>query len=170
MTSALWGVQLHGLSLPELHRTRVCALKSLGRVAAGTAVGIKLTLLDKHAVADPVALATRCVVQMWAQAVWNGALQEDLMETCLAEARGAFNKKVPDASPVFLATLAGKAKTRSVEIQWGQAKNPARVLLATLWRIGWQAPSASTLRAPDGTILDLEACTEGRCKSSSPHN
>ena len=135
-TAALvYGQANMGVSPTFLHAQRVAVASSSVPGGSGD-LDLMLAVADGSAKgqADPAFSAHLLPICKWAQAVWHGWLALAALQALLKHATSR---------------LAGKERL------WSLVHGPAAAFLATAWRIGWQATSATTVVDELGVAHDL---------------
>ena len=131
---ALWGNTVNGVPPAQMHRLRLAALRSMGRVAKGTAVGLRMRCFSGGKDLDPLVCYTAQIAKAWALSVWEGQPTAALLDTCLEHSK---RKLVGRAAP------------------WSQVTDPVDAFLLSLTRIGWSVTSARFLLDAGGRTHDL---------------
>ena len=91
-------------------------------------------LLQLHGL-DPAETANAAPIATWAQTVWEKLLPKTTLQAA------------------WRAIYPGRMRMRN---PWLDIRGPFAAMIATLARLNWRAPSATTLKTDSGKMLDLE--------------
>ena len=93
--TAVWGSGVTGLADSKLHGLRVAALKSEGRLAAGTCLALKLRVMPRAVTRDPLIVHSVEVAKTWATGVTDGLLHLKAIEVVHANAVQLLGVRAP---------------------------------------------------------------------------
>lgn len=120
----LYGAETIGVSDTTLNNMRTAVASSIAYQAGGKNTDITLFAMDgAYGTTDPAFLAHSYPVQYWALAWWESWFTPEVMQVAFGEA----------------AIKLAKAKGS----WWSVVAGPAAAMLASVYRIGWEMPSAS---------------------------
>ena len=136
---AVWGTAVAGIPDGRMHRLRVAALRSEGRLPAGSTIGLRFRSFPRAAHRDPMIIGTVLIAKQHAYCVWHRLPGQSILRT------------VGEAA----VELPGKRNP------WKLCRDPIEAFTLSMRRVGWTVRSYKDVVDDLGRSWDMEKISPG---------